>query len=351
MQPLPIPQPGGSIEALRRFLNVRDGRDFVLAVAWALAVLRNRGPYPVLVLSGEQGSAKSTFARILRSLLDPKLAPLRALPREDRDLFIAATNSHMLVFDNISDLRGWISDALCRLATGGGFATRKLHTDQDEVLFDACRPVILNGIEDIVTRPDLADRAIFLTLKAIPEEERQAEDELWTDFEAEQPKILGALLDAMAHGLKRLPEIRLDNLPRMADFAKWATACETAFWDAGTFEAAYAGNRDDAVDSVLEGDPVASAIRSMMNERDDWEGTATELLAPFDEEVGEKVRNTKSWPSTARALSGRLRRAAPFLRKSGIEITFEREAKTRIIRMTQKPTDDAHFVTDDAPNP
>ena len=147
--------------------------DFVLVVAWALACLRNRGPYPVIVLSGEQGSAKSTFSAILRALLDPNTAPLRALPREDRDLFIAASNGHVLTFDNVSGLPAWISDTLCRLATGGGFAVRQLYTDQDEVLFDAARPVILNGIEDIVTRPDLADRAVFLTLEPIPEERRR----------------------------------------------------------------------------------------------------------------------------------------------------------------------------------
>jgi hypothetical protein len=137
MQPLPVPVAGGSIEVLRSFLNVQSDNDFVLVVAWALAVLRNRGPYPVIVLSGEQGSAKSTFSAILRALLDPNTAPLRALPREDRDLFIAASNGHVLAFDNVSGLPGWISDTLCRLATGGGFAVRQLYTDQDEVLFDA----------------------------------------------------------------------------------------------------------------------------------------------------------------------------------------------------------------------
>ncbi len=147
----------------------------MLVVAWALACLRNRGPYPVIVLSGEQGSAKSTFSAILRALLDPNTAPLRALPREDRDLFIAASNGHVLAFDNVSGLPAWISDTLCRLATGGGFAVRQLYSDQDEVLFDAARPVILNGIEDIVTRPDLADRAVFLTLEPIPEERRRPE--------------------------------------------------------------------------------------------------------------------------------------------------------------------------------
>src|ERR1700731_1392649 len=232
MKPLPLPVPGGSIEALRSFLNVQSDTDFVLVVAWALAVLRNRGPYPVIVLSGEQGSAKSTFSAILRALLDPNTAPLRALPREDRDLFIAACNGHVLVFDNVSGLPAWISDTLCRLATGGGFAVRQLHTDQDEVLFDAARPVILNGIEEIITRPDLADRAVFLTLEPIPEERRRTEAELWAAFEVERPRILGVLLDAVVQGLKQLRETRLEKLPRMADFALWATACETALWPA-----------------------------------------------------------------------------------------------------------------------
>jgi hypothetical protein len=230
VQPLPMPVPGGSVQTLRSFLNVQSDADFVLVVAWALVCLRNRGPYPVIVLSGEQGSAKSTFSAILRALLDPNTAPLRALPREDRDLFIAASNGHVLAFDNVSGLPAWISDTLCRLATGGGFAVRQLYTDQDEVLFDAARPVILNGIEDIVTRPDLADRAVFLTLEPIPEERRRPEAELWAAFEAERPRILGVLLDAVVDGLKRLPDTHLPKLPRMADFALWATACETALW-------------------------------------------------------------------------------------------------------------------------
>ena len=228
MKALPPPVAGGSLQALRPFLNVHSDSNFVLVVSWALAVLRDRGPYPVIVLSGEQGSAKSTFSAILRALLDPNTAPLRALPREDRDLFIAASNGHVLAFDNVSSLPTWISDTLCRLATGGGFTVRQLYSDQDEVLFDAARPVILNGIEDIVTRPDLADRAVFLTLEPIPGEGRRPEQELWAAFEAERPRILGVLLDAASKGLAMLPQTRLDKLPRMADFALWATACETA---------------------------------------------------------------------------------------------------------------------------
>ena len=106
----------------------------------------------------------------------------------------------MQAFDNVSALQPWLSDALCRLATGGGFGTRRLRTDQDEVLFDGARPIILNGIEDVVTRPDLADRAMFLTLEPIPEERRRPEAEFWAAFEAERPDILGALLDAALRG-------------------------------------------------------------------------------------------------------------------------------------------------------
>jgi hypothetical protein len=339
MQALPMPVPGGSVETLRSFLNIKTNDDFVLVVSWLLACLRDCGPYPVLVLSGEQGSAKSTFSTMLRALVDPNTAPLRALPREDRDLFIAATNGHVLAFDNVSGLPAWISDTLCRLATGGGFAVRQLYTDQDEVLFDACRPVIINGIEDIVTRPDLADRAVFLTLDAIPEERRRPEQELLAKFHSERALILGALLDMVAHGLGALPNVHLDRLPRMADFARWSTACETAIWPAGTFWAAYCGNRDEAVDSVIEADPIAAAVRALMETRTQWTGTASDLLGALGELVGERVSKAKTWPDTPRALSGRLRRASTFLRKIGFEISFKKvgRAHTRIIDLTAVP--------------
>ena len=204
------------------------------------------------------------------------------------------------------------------------------------MLFDAARPVILNGIEDIVTRPDLADRAVFLTLEPIPEERRRPEQELWAAFEAERPRILGVLLDAVAKGLAELPRTKLDKLPRMADFALWATACETALWPSGTFWSAYCGNRDEAVDGVIEADPIAAAVRAVMTTRTEWTGTASELLGALAEMAGERVAKAKTWPDSPRALAGRLRRAATFLRKIGIDIGFEREgrARTRMIRIT-----------------
>jgi len=350
MQPLPVPTRDGSVDDLRSFLNVGSERDFVLVVAWALAVLRDKGPYPVLVLSGEQGSAKSTFAAIMRKLLDPNSAPLRALPREDRDLFIAANNGHLLTFDNISGLPGWISDTLCRLATGGGFAVRQLYTDQDEILFDAERPVILNGIEDFVARPDLADRSILLTLQPIPDENRRSERELGAAFEEARPKILGALLDAVAAGIHRLPETCLSNAPRMADFAEWATACEGVLWPPGSFLEAYAGNRDDAVDNVIESDPVASAVRAFATGRSRWTGTASQLLSDLAGVTGDAVKKARSWPQTPRALSNRLRRAATFLRKANIDITFDRTGHRRSRTITIVSRADDSEETSSAPS-
>jgi hypothetical protein len=164
MRPLPVPVKGGSVDTLRSFVNVKRETDFVLLVSCLLAALRDCGPYPILKVWGEPGSAKSTMVDVLRALIDPNKASRRRFPREDRDLFIAATNAHVLSYDNISHVPDWLSNSLCTLATGGSYATRSLYTNQDEELFEATRPVILNGVEDFIMKHDLADRAIVLEL-------------------------------------------------------------------------------------------------------------------------------------------------------------------------------------------
>jgi hypothetical protein len=239
MLPLPVPERGGSIEALGRFLNLPGRDEFVLVIAWLLAALRSGGPYPLLAVAGEQGSSKTFLTKVLRALIDPNVAPVRAASRGERELFISARNSHVLAFDNLSNMPPWISDALCRLASGGSFAVRRLYTDEDEVLFEAARPVVLNGIEEVITRPDLADRAIFLTLGPISDGSRRPERELWREFELQRPKILGAMLDIASQGLRTFSNVRIERWPRMADFAKWAAACESAFAPPGTFLHAY----------------------------------------------------------------------------------------------------------------
>src|SRR5262245_27921564 len=331
MLPLPVPERGGSIEALGSFLNFWGRSDFILGVAWLLATLRPGGPYPLLAISGEQGSAKTVLSKMLKALVDPNAAPVRALPREERELMIAANNGYVLAFDNLSGFPAWLSDALCRLATGGSFAVRQLYTDDEEVLFQAARPLLVNGIEDVVSRADLADRSIFLTLAPIREQQRRSEAELWREFDLARRRILGALLDAAVLGLQTLPDIRLTSLPRMADFALWATACEPALWPAGTFAHAYDANRRAAV----EADPVAVCVRALMAERGSWAGTASDLLRAASALAGTKV---STWPQNPGVLAGRLRRAQTFLRMLGIEISFNREGRagTRTIRISSE---------------
>ena len=247
---------------------------------------------------------------------------------------------------------GGTANALCRPATGGSLAVRRLYTDADEMLFQAARPIVLNGIEDAVIRPDLADRAIFLTLPPVGEGHRRSETELWREFELTRPRILGALLDAVAHGLQRLSTVGLERPPRMADFAIWASACETAFWPSGTFMRAYEANRRAAIVGMIDADPVATCIREIMATRATWAGTASDLLELTERSTDGLAGGNASWRVNPRALAGRLRRAQPPLRSLGIEIAFSREGREgrRVIRM-QKITCTDHSDAADATAP
>ncbi len=330
MLPLPTPTDGGSIDDLRRFVNVTTDTDFILIVAWLTATLRPCGPYPILELTGEQGCGKSTQARALRRLVDPNAADLRSQPRDERDLVIAANNGWDLGFDNLSGVEPWLSDALCRISTGGGFATRELYTNSDEVIFTGQRPIILNGITELALRSDLLDRTIRVTLPQIPEDKRRPEAELWADFDKARPAILGALLDAVSTASRSFEGVRLDRFPRMADFAKWVVAAEPSLpWQPGAFLAAYAGNREAAHELALEASPVAGVLRTWFDrrQRDEWKGTATDLLTELGNVIGDAAQKRPDWPKSGRGLSGVLRRLAPNLRAVGIDVQFDTEGR------------------------
>ncbi len=332
MLSLPVPVCGGSIEELRPFINVATDKDFTLVGAWVLAALRPRGPYPIKVLMAEQGGAKTTTTRVLRLLIDPNEADVRRPPRNTEDLMIAATNGHVVAFDNISRLSEDLSDNLAVLATGGGFAVRQLYTNREEEIFQAQRPIILNGISQIATRGDLLDRAIVTTLPPIPDERRKDEAVFWQEFDRARPRILGALLDAVSCGLRVLPDVHLERKPRMADFAVWSVAVEPACpWPEGTFLDAYAGNRQGAVEATLDGDPVADCVRAVAP----WSGTAKELLAELNKQTSEPIQKRKNWFSRPRQVSDALRRLAPGLRRVGFDVSFRKHghARTRLIEI------------------
>jgi hypothetical protein len=319
MKPLPHPEHGGSIETLRPFLNVTTDQDFAMAVGWLVAAMRPNGPYPILNLYGEHGSAKSYFFKVLRALFDPHTVMVSRLPLSSRDLFIAAGNSHMQMFGNVSKITDAMSDDLCRLATGEGARTRALFTDKDEALFDGERPIGIEGIARTVDRPDLLSRSIVLVIEPLAEFVSQRE--LWAKFEGSRASIFGALLTLVAQGVDKLPATRLTNAPpRMADFTLWAVACGIA-----KFESAYARNRQAAIDVMLEHDPLARALRAFMADRKKWTGISEDLLDAIGPAAG--IKSTQ-------ALSDRLRHLAPPLRSIGLNIVSEpRQAKRRPLRI------------------
>jgi len=341
MAALPEPERGGGLSKLWGFINVAEA-DRPLVAGWLLAALRPTGPYPVLILQGEQETAKSTATRLLRSLVDPSAVPLKAPPRDEKDFLVGAINNWCVTLDNLSGLIPWLSDALCRLATGGGLSARQLYTDLDEITVDVQRPCILNGIDDIATRPDLASRSLILNLEPISDDRRRDEGtDLLPAWERDRPKLFGALCDALACALRNLPHVRLAERPRMADFASWVTAAEPALgWKSGTFMTAYRKNLKHGVVAGLESSPVGQAVLTLMDQRDTWAGTPTALLSALREYVDELTARGRTWPQAPRGLSNALRRLAPSLRRVGIEVDRGR-GDERYIALTKR-----HVATD-----
>jgi hypothetical protein len=356
MLPLPEPTKGGKIDDLKPFLNVSDN-DFKLAVAWQVSALGGVGPYPIIALIGGGGAAKTTTGHKLRGVFDPHVTLSRALSRSDRDLYVAANNSYALHFENISKIPGWMSDTLCRLATGGGFATRMLYENTDEVIFRGMRPIVLDGIDKFIEREDLADRTIKIAMERIKDEERRDERTIDREFDEQRPGILGALLDVVASGLNRLAATKLDKLPRMADFALWIAACERALdWGEGAFLRIYDTNQKSALRDAAESDIVADAVVKFM-ERKDWqrglnkeehyEGTANDLLRGLFLCADERTTKSSDWPKNARSLSARLRLIRRQLTTRGVEVKLpaddpEKRGHERIIQLApieKEPTE------------
>jgi putative DNA primase/helicase len=327
MQALPMPaESGGDINLLRPFLNTANEADFQMLVAWLIGCFHPNGPYPILILNGEQGSAKSTTARVLRNLIDPANPIARSAPNSEQDLVIAAKHNHVLAFDNLSTIKPALADAFCRIATGGGFGTRKLHTDADEMLFSATRPCLLNGIPDLANRPDLADRAIVVSLPVIAPTARAFEGEFNTALEAVMPRILTGLLEAVCAALANQGSVRLPERPRMADFAKWVCAAEPSLgWPEGAFLAAYAANRDYGDRATVEGNPVGLAILKLVQDEVRWSGTMTELKTALRNRYPLLTDDPYSFPRQENKLSAAIRRITAPLRRMGVAITFARQ--------------------------
>ncbi|HZM38678.1 MAG TPA: hypothetical protein VFB94_06170 [Acidimicrobiales bacterium] len=323
--PLPEPERGGSLDELRRLLNVDEAR-FRLVVAWLVAALVPDIPHPILALTGEQGTAKSTAARLVVSLIDPSPAPLRTAPNEMRSWAAAASASWIVALDNVSSIPAWFSDTLCKAVTGDGIVERALFTDDDISVISFRRCIALTTIDAGRLAGDLAERLLVVELARIPTDRRRPDAEISAAYAAARPRILGALLDLIVDALGALPAVQLDELPRMADFARILAALDRVRgWDTlATYRTAAA----EAVQAVLESDPVAEAVIAFIGRGGGWQGTASELLDRITPE-----RRPRGWPQSPRGLSGALARLAPALRAHGVLIEREARGSERILTL------------------
>jgi len=339
MRALPLPEPSENLERLWKYANVSPAQR-PLVVAWLLDSMRPDTAFPVLEISGEQGSAKSTTQRTLRELIDPNKAALRGAPKTTEDIYVAAASSWVVSYENLSGIADEKQDVLCTLSTGGGFGTRRFFTNGEENVLHTKRPVMLNGISSVATRPDLVDRLVHVDAPSIPERDRRADADLAKDWKRDYALVFGALLDRFAKALRALEAVELKRHQRMADYERLGEAMmRSQGRAAGEFSALYARAVDEGAERSLENYGVAQALLSLMNtpavkRKGKWSGSVGTLYLKLGTL---KQTDGSNWPRSARGLSDQLKRLTLALRKQGLDIVFGRKTNAgRQVTITDK---------------
>jgi len=328
---MPTPVPDGSLEPLGDLLNV-DEEAWDLLVGYLVAALIPDIPHPILLLTGEQGTGKTSTMRALAELIDPSPVGTRTAPRDINDWIVTLSGSYVAPIDNVSRIPEWLSDAMCRAATGDGLARRQLYADSEIVVNRVRSCVMVTGIAIGELRGDLGDRLLPIELRRIPSHRRRREAQLRKQWEEHSAEVLGALLDLLVATLAARPHVELDVYPRMADFAEILAAVDAVRGTASL--QAYLETRETISEQVVEGDSVAAAVRQLAEERaepladggPEWAGTATDMLSKLEELTAPEHRG-REWPANAQQLSAALRRAAPALAALGVEVRPPRSNK------------------------
>ena len=302
---------------LRKYI-ASDDDTLMLLTAWLLGCLRPEGPYPVLTISGEQGSGKSTVLRLMRRIIDPHALDMRTPPEDQRDLQAMVRNSFILAFDNVSYISNKMSDALCVISTGtGAQGGRALYTNAEESAVRVCRPVAMNGIPDVVERGDLVDRSIHVHLPRIDPRLRRDDSEYWDNFHIDHPRLLGSLMNAALKAVQNYGNVVLAEKPRMSAFAVWAVAAEEALgWVPGRLMEVYKNNRSAAESQMLEFNGMASALIRMMAKQKEFSGTYSDLIGQLEMNIGPRER----LPQTSHSFAAELKRIRPALERQGLRI-------------------------------
>lgn len=324
MAPMPAPVlDGDGLAKLHALLNM-DEPTFHQLVAWLVAAWIPDIPHPALVCKGEQGTGKSKAAQMFINLIDPSPAAKRSQPRDPKAWNTQAFSSWALCLDNVSTIQPWLSDTLCKAVTGDGVVDRALYTDDDVVVLTFRRVLALTTIDAGALAGDLAERVLMLDLQLIDSDRRRSEEELDATFAAVRPAVLGALFDVLACVLAVLPSVRLDSMPRMADFARVLAAIDqTQGWNT---LADYLATSANVATDAMEGDPFALAIAALVDQAGTWQGTAAQLLEALP--LPGLVR-PPNWPKDATRASGRVKRLAPLLRSIGITVDDTQRSQDR----------------------
>ena len=261
-------------------LPPHDKENRLLAKVYIISLFLPPGiPKPILIPYGEQGSAKSTFQEIIKSLVDPCGAPTLSFPAGVAELVQQLSHNYVAYYDNVSQISQWISDVLCRGVTGNGFSKRQLYTDDEDIVYQFRRCIGFNGINVAATRPDLLERSLMLHLKRIPKDKRRKLTHLWKQYERIKPEVLGFIFDTLVQVLKNVNQVQVKELPRMADWAQIGEVISRCLgYPDNAFLDAYYKNIGLQTEQAIEASPVAMAIREYMNSRKHWKGTVTELL-------------------------------------------------------------------------
>lgn len=320
LKSLPTPDPSSEdiLEQFRKILGLSHYH-FHCVLAFIINAMRPKGPYICLLVQGEQGSGKSFLCSVIKDILDPSSAPKLSMPKSERDLMIVAQDNALLLFDNMSGLSNEMSDALCRLSTGTGYATRKIYSDNDLQVFSECCPFICNGISGISERPDLIDRSLALVLPSMEENSRRLERYILADIEAINPQLLDKLFNIASYAIKNLDHVEPPTEFRMADAAQWLLAAEPATGlPEGSLLDAMRQSQNDIVMASLEHQTIPLALRELVDKKP-FKGYFGELTLALKATA---YRDDNKLPKNPSHLSHQLKRLAPALKRVGFEISF-----------------------------